>query len=358
MERMHYIGVDAHCASSDLAVVARSGRVTGRGRCETSIRELAAQVARVRRPRQVILEEGSLADWIFRGLTALGESVVVCDPRRNALIAKAGDKSDPIDAEKLAQLARGGYLRCVHHTASDERQAFKRLVAAYHDRVRNRVRQANRILAGFRQWGVFAHECAIADPRERRALLAGLPAEALVREPLDVLLSGYDLACEQQDRLRRRLVQRARREEVVRRFEALPGFGWIRAATFFVYVDTPWRFRRKAALWKYLGIGLERRQSGGEHGPVHERVTRNANRVLKNVILGAAKSAAGRGDNPFADAYRRWCEGGLSPRNARRNVARSQASVLWGLWKTGEAYRPELVGPAEDRSPATCRVCT
>jgi hypothetical protein len=32
----------------------------------------------------------------------------VCNPRRNHLIAKEGEKDDPIDAEKLAQLYRGG----------------------------------------------------------------------------------------------------------------------------------------------------------------------------------------------------------------------------------------------------------
>ncbi|MCK4342513.1 MAG: hypothetical protein KAY37_12410 [Phycisphaerae bacterium] len=91
-----------------MAVVTQTGRVTRRERCATTIPELAARVERVRTPRELIIEESPLADWIYRGLTSLAETVIVCDPRRNALIAKAGDKDDPIDAEKLAQLARGG----------------------------------------------------------------------------------------------------------------------------------------------------------------------------------------------------------------------------------------------------------
>jgi hypothetical protein len=35
--------------------------------------------------------------------------VVVCDPRRNALL-KTGNKSDRIDARKLAELLRAGLL--------------------------------------------------------------------------------------------------------------------------------------------------------------------------------------------------------------------------------------------------------
>jgi hypothetical protein len=85
MERMHYIGADTHCAGTDLAVVTQSGRLMRRDRCPTKIPELAACVERVRRPREVIIEEGPLADWICRGLGAVGEAVIVCNPRRPAL---------------------------------------------------------------------------------------------------------------------------------------------------------------------------------------------------------------------------------------------------------------------------------
>jgi hypothetical protein len=64
------------------------------------------------------------------------------------------------------------------------------------------------------------------------------------------------------------------------------------------------------------------------------------------MILGAAKSAVTQGKNPFADQHRRWMEQGLSPKLARRNVARSLSATLWGLWKNGTVYRPEWVGVA------------
>jgi len=354
MERMHYIGADAHCASTDLAVVTQTGRLTGRDRCTTTIPDLARCIERVRRPRQVIVEEGPLADWIFRGLGALGETVVVCNPRRNALIAKAGDKDDAIDAEKLAQLARGGYLEPVHHPESTARMQLKRLVAAYHDRVRNRVRQANRIMAEFRQQGVFIHENAFAEPDKRPALLRRLPGSLLVRDTLAIYLTGYEAAVLQEEQLRRKLVQRARRQEPIRRFVALPGVRWIRAATFYAFVDAPFRFKTKQALWKYVGIGLERHQSGGPLQPAALRVTRGGNRILKDMILGAAKSAiASRKDRTFADMYGRWLDQGISPRNARRNVARSLAAILWSIWKTGATYRPERVGVATRSLAAT-----
>jgi hypothetical protein len=43
--------------------------------------------------------------------------VVVCNPRKNALL-KEGNKSDRIDARKLAELLRNGSLSGVYHAAS------------------------------------------------------------------------------------------------------------------------------------------------------------------------------------------------------------------------------------------------
>jgi len=126
------------------------------------------------------------------------------------------------------------------------------------------------------------------------------------------------------------------------RFTAVPGIKWVRASTFFAYVDTPWRFPSKQALWKYLGIGLERRRSGG--GPERLRVPWEVNGSLKSAIVGAARTAIVSRENPFAAQYERWIRDGLTPRIARRNVARSQAAVLWGMWKNGDVYRPEQVG--------------
>lgn len=55
-------------------------------------------------------------------------------------------------------------------------------------------------------------------------------------------------------------------------------------------------------------------------------------------------SAIARADNPFADKYEYWTqEEGMRLPEARRNVARCQATVLWSLWKTGHEYDPQLV---------------
>ena len=291
-----------------------------------------------------------MADWLYRGLGERGEKVVVCDPRRNHLIAKDSDKDDAIDAEKLAMLARGGFIKEVHHPESFDRVVFKRRVALYHDLVRQRVREANRLMGHCRQLGVFVHERNFADVDRWSECLERMPENKVLRTDLNLLWQGYRQTVTRADKLRRSLLVLARKTKEIRRFTQLPGVLWIRAATFYAYVDTPFRFKSKQALWRYMGIGLERRGSGD--GPMLVRVSRDANRVLKNVILGAAMSAIVSGKSPFAEQYRRWSKAGISSRNARRNVARSLAAVMWGMWKSGDDYRPEWVGKAVGKETA------
>jgi transposase len=342
MKRRHFIGIDVHCQFCEIAVMDVVGKVVQRDRCATSIEALIQVVEKVPKPRSLIIEEGPLAGWLWRGLRHTVERMVVSEPRRNRLIAKDGDKDDDVDAEKLAGLLRGGYVKEVHQVESLERAVFKEQVAMDHFRVRQRVRESLRLSWWFRQHGVMIREKAYVNGAARPALLAQLPANATLREGVQLMWLVYDALVAQEEAWRKRLVRLAQNEEVVRRFQALPGIGWVRAATLYAYLDTPWRFRSKSALWKYLGVGLERERSG--NGPEHVGVPLLTHRLLKSTILQAALSAATRGNNPFADLYRRWLQQGLSSRLARRNVARALAATLWGMWKNGSAYRPEWVG--------------
>jgi transposase len=342
MRSVHFIALDTHCEFCEMVAVSRTGRVLKRERCSTNIPDLVEVLESVRGPRVLTFEEGPLADWLARHLRPHVERLVVCEPRRNALVAKESDKDDPIDTERLAQLLRGGFIKEVCQPESLDRSLLKQHVGFYHDRVRERVRQGNQLVALLRRHGVFASIGEVMDPAERPRLWKKLPQRKVLLDDLDCLVRVHELFETQEAELRATLVRLARRQEPVRRFRELPGFGWIRSITCYVYLDTPARFLSKAALWRYSGIGLERRHSG--QGPMRIRLSRTGNRRLKNAFLGAARSAVAGADNPFAEKYLYWTEQkGVHPATARRNVARALASTLWSLWKTGSRYDQALV---------------
>jgi hypothetical protein len=62
----------------------------------------------------VTFEEGTWAAWLYDLLKPHVANVVVCNPRKNALL-KHGNKSDKIDARKLANLLRLNELEPVYH---------------------------------------------------------------------------------------------------------------------------------------------------------------------------------------------------------------------------------------------------
>jgi transposase len=341
---MQFIALDVHSSFCEGGYIDASGRERGAWRTPTSILELVKEIEGVPRPRKLVIEEGPLSDWLARNLREHVDELVSADPHRNALIAKEGDKDDGIDWRKLADLYRGGYIKAVHQAAELSRSLFKQRVQLYHERVRHRVSEGLKIIWRVRRWGVFIKQKDLADGEKyglRRELMEQLPASAIARQDLELMLEGYDLAVEQVKKMKSRVMESSRSEAMIERFCELPGVGWVRAATFFAFVDTPYRFASKQKLWKYMGIGLERRHSG--MGRTVLRVPSRCSRALKSMILGAAKSAVASKDNVFADEYERWLNDGCSPQVARRNVARSLAAVMWGMWKSGSVFDPELV---------------
>jgi len=77
----HYIGADVHAATTDMAFE-RNQRIVKRLRVPTTIpaqREALASVAGIKR---LVIEEGPVADWLWRNLKDDVEQMVVCDPRR------------------------------------------------------------------------------------------------------------------------------------------------------------------------------------------------------------------------------------------------------------------------------------
>jgi hypothetical protein len=285
-----------------------------------------------------------MAGWLYRNLKGLADELIVCDPRRNAHVAKEGDKDDPIDAEKLNDLYRGGFLKSVHQLDSTEKAAVKQVVGMYHDRVGHRVAEGCRLLALGKRWGVMLKRSRLQETDGREWLKSRL-AEAGVPQRIvtiaDDLWQSFERAVEQEQTLYEQVCQLGQKDKMIKRAMELPGYGPIRAVTLISYLDTPWRFKSKSALWKYVGIGLQREKSGEDLNIV--RVEQACNRLLRNVVIGAAQNAIEQKENVFAERYARWIKAGLSSRNARRNVARDQVTAVWGMWTSDKAFDASLI---------------
>jgi transposase len=344
MRTEYFITMDTHCRTSDICIKTRTGKLVKRVHVSTRIPQLRAVIESVSRPRYVAFEEGVLAGWLYRELRACADDIVVCDPRRNAHVAKDGDKDDAIDAGKLNDLYRGGFLRRVHQTDHAERAATKQLIATYHDRVVHRVGEGLRLVSLCRRWGLLLGRANLDDVGGRDGLLKMLENSKVpqsIRQACGQQWDSFTKAREAELFLYEEVCKLARTDKMMVRVAELPGYGPIRAATLICYLDTPFRFKSKSALWKYVGIGLHREKSGGSLDVIC--VEQQCNRLLRNVTIGAAQSAIDQKENVFARRYVHWVQSGVSPKNARRNVAREQVTAIWGMWKSDKAFEPKML---------------
>src|SRR5690349_23690824 len=100
----------------------------------------------------VTLEEGTWAAWLYDLLKPHVQQVLVCDPRRNALL-KEGNKNDKVDARKLADLLRTGMLRPVYHGENGLR-TLRELGRCYQTISQDLNRVMNRVKALYRGWSI------------------------------------------------------------------------------------------------------------------------------------------------------------------------------------------------------------
>jgi len=112
---MNYIGVDCHISTLDFAVVDGSGTIKKKACVNTGVKEFMEFVRSIPKPRKIFIEEGELANWLLETSLRFGEQLIITDPRENKWIRKAKQKNDSVDATKIAQLARGGYIKEIYH---------------------------------------------------------------------------------------------------------------------------------------------------------------------------------------------------------------------------------------------------
>ena len=97
-----YIGMDVHTQSISIAVRNSVGKVLMDCVIETKASTILQFIDGLRGDVRVTFEEGTWAAWLYDLLKPHVTQVVVCNPRKNALL-KEGSKSDKNDARKLAE---------------------------------------------------------------------------------------------------------------------------------------------------------------------------------------------------------------------------------------------------------------
>jgi transposase len=110
MDREKDIGLDVHQATIVVAATDSTGKLIIESILETEAATILQFFAGLRGTLSVTFEEGTWSAWRYDLLNPHVDQLVVCNPRKSALL-KDGNKSDRIDARKLAGRLRGNQLK-------------------------------------------------------------------------------------------------------------------------------------------------------------------------------------------------------------------------------------------------------
>jgi len=259
------------------------------------------------------------------------------------------NKSDRIDARKLAELLRGNQLHPVYHGEHGVR-TLKELGRSYLTITQDVTRVMNRIKALYRSWAIPCAGTTVYSPRHRAEWLAKI-AEPGVRVRAERLYQQLDLLQPVRLEARRELLAESHKHSAVKLLRQIPSIGPIRSALLVALLQTPHRFRTKRQLWAYSGFAVETHDSG-EYRSVRGKLQRNRermtvrglndnhNRDLKNLFKSAAISASTR-PGPLRDFYVARVEKGMRPTMARLTLARKMAAISLTVWKKGVEFDPQ-----------------
>lgn len=345
--RIYYVGMDVHQASIVIAVLNGAGKLVTEAIIETGAETVRNFIKQYRGQVSVTFEEGTQANWLYEVLRGVVTEVLVCDPRRNKLL-QSGNKSDRVDARKLAELLRHGSLRAVYHGDKGTR-LLKELVRNYDCLVSDTTRVMLRLKAIFRGRAIACAGHEVYRKDRRPQWLAKLK-EPGAKQRASSLYEQLEMLQRLRHEARRAMIKEARRHPAYPWLMSVPLLGAISVAQIIAVVQTPFRFRNKRQFWTYVGLavvthtsaeyvlvdGLVRRSTR----PVATRgLNRNHNHLLKKVFKTAAKSACAR--EPFKAAYEARVTQGMDPSLARLTIARKLCATTLSIWKRGERFSPE-----------------
>lgn len=333
-----YAGLDVSDKCTHLCVVDEAGTIAWRGVCATDPEVLARTLER-HGPGLVraVLETGSLSAFLYHGLIERHvPAVCICARHANGVLSARVNKSDPHDAEGLAQLARTGWYKAVHikhgstHLDRTHLKVREQLVRAQ-GAMKNQLRGLLKL------FGLRLGSATTPTRRAERlqALLAGKPELRAAVAPLIAALAALE---EQIFVSTRELKRRAAADPVCVRLMSVPGVGPVGALTYRTSLEDPDRFARGEDVGAFAGLVPRRRQSGERD--TKGRISKAGDPMLRRALYEAANSLLGRVKRDCA--LRQWglaLAASKGPKRARVAVARKLAALLHTLWRSETSFR-------------------
>jgi transposase len=316
-----------------------SGEVVEEGRLRTNPKAFRRRFAS-EQPMRIAIEAGTHSPWVSRLLEECGHEVLVANARKLRLIYANKRKTDEMDAENLARLARVDpkLLYPLKHRGQ-ECQTHMAIVRSREALVGTRTQLVNHVRGTVKSFGGRLPKCPARSFHKRasehipEALLAALGPILEQIGSLTERIRQYDRQLEAISK------EHYPETDLLRRVE---GIGPLTALTFVLTLEDPHRFEKSRSVGAYLGL-VPATDRSGDSDP-QKRISKEGDQMLRKLLVSSAHYILG----PFGSDsdLRRHGEkiasrgGKNSKKRAAVAVARKLSVLLHRLWVTGEIYDP------------------
>ena len=316
-----------------------SGEAIEEGRLRTTPEALKRRFASEQHLR-IAIEAGTHSPWVSRLLEECGHEVLVANARKLRLIYANKRKTDEVDAENLARLARldPKLLYPLKHRGEDS-QAHMAIIRSRQALVDCRTQLVNHVRGAVKSFGHRLPKCPARSFHKRapeHLPKALVPALGPILEQIGSLterIRDYDRKLEEISK------ESYPETELLRQVE---GIGPLTALTFVLTVEDPSRFAKSRSVGAYLGL-VPATDRSGDRDP-QKRISKEGDEMLRKLLVGSAHYILG----PFGkdSDLRRHGEkiASRGAKNAKKRaavaVARKLSVLLHRLWVSGELYDP------------------
>jgi transposase len=340
------LGIDLGDKYSHLCLLDNeSGEVLEEGRLRTTPEALRRRFSsEQQQPLRIAIEAGTHSPWVSRVLEQeCGHKVLVANPRKTKLIYSNKRKTDEIDAENLARLARVDpkLLYPLKHRGESS-QAHLAIIRSREALVGTRTQLVNHVRGAVKSFGARLPKCPARSFHNK--VLEHVP-EALwpAVEPILETIGLLTERIREYDRQLEMICQEHYPQtELLRQVE---GVGALTALTFVLTLEDPYRFEKSRTVGAYLGLVPARDQSGDrEDRDPQKHISKEGDEMLRKLLVGGAHYILGPfgSDSDLRRHGQRIASRGA--KNAKKRaavaVARKLSVLLHRLWVTAEVYDP------------------
>jgi transposase len=335
-----YVGIDVHKRSCSVAVWNQAaGAIVASfvspPKADALLASLQPHLAHI---RLVVYEAGPTGFSLARALRDHGLPVQVISAAHVPASPAESEKSDRLDAHRLARWAALGLLTPVH-IPDPQQEADRSLLRRRDTTVKECQRAKIRIKMFLLYHGIDEPKGLASWTAAARQALQRLPLGPELRFVLDDLLADLEHFEQRRRQVEALLRQKARQQPhaaKVANLRTIPGVGLWTALTLVLELLCPERFERKEQVAKMLGLAPKVRATGDTRREMGR--IRAGNEHIRRALTEASWQWI-RHDGEGRRRYGRLVHNTANPKKAIIGTARQLGIIMWRMLVTGEPYR-------------------